>query len=113
MATVTAVLLLSGTGCSNTSFSRYRGRALRFGIPLYQGTPPSQYAYRYLGSVTGEHKSRFSESSAFIISEALEDLANHAKLMGANAVIEVESDYEHGAFRYTGQAVIFDRLPEN
>jgi uncharacterized protein YbjQ (UPF0145 family) len=46
----------------------------------------------------------------------MEDMVNNAKAIGANAVINIKGEAEKGffnrAYHYTGEAVIFDRLPE-
>lgn len=93
-------------------FSRYKGRALKFDIPLYQGLPPGKYSYENLGYVKGEHKGTYSDSAASTIAKALENLANKAKEMEANAVINVESHNKGIIFSYDGEAVIFDKLPD-
>ena len=97
-------------------FRRYEGRALRCAIPLYKGTPSSQYTYKSLGSVENVQKWNF-HSMGEIAFAALEGLANKAKAMGANAVIEVKPNPKglakgFGNFGYAGEAVIFDKLPE-
>lgn len=44
---------------------------------------------------------------------ALEDMANNAKAMGANAVINTRlSQSNFKGFRYTGEAVRFQKLPD-
>jgi hypothetical protein len=96
-------------------FGRYKGRALRFGIPLYEGVPPAEFQYKDLGYLEGKYQGKlFIDSAGSIISNALEDLANKAKAIGANAVIEVEPFNEpNRVFRYTGRAVIFEKLPDS
>lgn len=94
-------------------FSRYKGRALKLGIPLYQGIPPEQYKYKSLGDVEGEHTSTFFDSTAVTISRALENLAEKAKELGANAVIKIEPQTKGATFIYKGEAIIFEELPEN
>jgi uncharacterized protein YbjQ (UPF0145 family) len=64
-----------------------------------------------LGIIKGEYKSTFFDSAASTISKALEDLANKAKDMGANAVIKIEPKSSFSSFTYTGEAVIFDKIP--
>ncbi|MDP3729913.1 MAG: hypothetical protein Q8R14_00090 [Candidatus Omnitrophota bacterium] len=97
-------------------FGRYEGRALRCALPLYQGTPSSQYIYKSLGNVENVQKWNF-HSQGEIAYAALEGLANKAKAMGANAIIKVEPNPRglvkgYGDFGYAGEAVTFDKLPE-
>ena len=90
-------------------FRRIEGRVLRYALPLYQGTPPSQYTYKSLGQVKNT-KNIFLVNSTCDI---LEDVANKAKAMGANAVIKIEPHPGNRFdFSYDGEAVIFDKLPE-
>jgi hypothetical protein len=104
--------LLLLTGCATTEkFARYEGRALKFGIPLYQGVPPENYTYKSLGYIKGEYKNNLFDGAAYIISKALENLANNAKLIGANAVIKIKGHSKGLSFYYDGEAVIFDNLP--
>lgn len=107
-------LFLNGTlAFGERAFGRYRGRALAFGIPLYQGTPPSNCPYRSLGSVAGEATGgRVTVSQR--ASNALEALATQAKATGANAVIKVEGHKVGWAgLRYEGEAVVFETLPSD
>lgn len=106
-----AVFLLYG--CASGEFARYKGRALKFGIPVYQGAPPQEYSYKSLGYVKGEYKRRFFDDTAFSISNALENMANNAKSMDANAVIKVKLHTEGSLVYYDGEAVIFDKLPSD
>lgn len=94
-------------------FARIKGRALKFGIPLYQGIPPEVYSYKSLGDVVGEYKAKFLfDSAASTMSNALENLADKAKELGANAVIKIKSSTTGFSFTYEGEAVIFDELPD-
>lgn len=63
------------------------------------------------GSLKVNIKVLFFDSAASTISKALEDLANKAKDMGANAVIKIEPKSSSSSFTYTGEAVIFDKIP--
>jgi hypothetical protein len=36
---------LSLIGCATSGFARFKGRALKFGIPIYQGEPSQEYPY--------------------------------------------------------------------
>ena len=113
---------LLAVGCATTNpqqFGRFKGRALKFDVAIYQGLPPSQYPYRTLGHVEGHHDQTFmeramGESAGYIMSKALEALANNAKVMGANAVINVRFT-AHGFLAsrvsYEGEAVIFEQFP--
>jgi|GEM_PF-2889644 len=96
------------TSFAERKFSQYKGRALKFGIPLYEGNPPEEYKYKSLGPVKGEYKSTFTDSAASTMSKALENLATKAKDMGANAVIKIEPKSSWSAFTYEGEAVIFE-----
>jgi len=109
-------------GCATTNpqqFSRFKGRALKFDVAIYQGIPPNQYAYRTLGHVEGHHdqtllERAMGESSGYIMSKALEDLASNAKTMGANAVISVRfttQGFLASRVSYEGEAVIFEQPP--
>ena len=43
---------LLAVGCATTGpqqFGRYKGRALKLDVAIYQGIPPEQYAYRKIG----------------------------------------------------------------
>ena len=104
------------TAFAERKFCRIEGRALRYALPSYQGTPPAQYAYKSLGYITYTYKYNFFESGGYAMCAALEGLVNKAKEMGANAVIKVEPNPKGVAkgldFAYAGEAVIFDKLPE-
>jgi len=115
-----AGLLVGGCATTNPQqFSRYKGRALKLPVAIYQGIPPSQYPYRTLGPVEGHHDKTFTdyamgESSVYLMSKALEALADHAKTMGANAVINVRfatQGFLASRMSYEGEAVIFEQLP--
>lgn len=113
---------LLAVGCATTGpqqFGRYKGRALKLDVAIYQGIPPEQYAYRTLGQVEGHHdetliERAMGESSGYLMSKALEDLANNAKAMGANAVINVRmtvKGFLASKVNYEGEAVVFEQLP--
>lgn len=93
-------------------FARYKGKALSLDIPIYEGTPLSQYPYRSLGYVKGEYGGGFFDTAASTIFKALKNLADNAKMMGANAVIKVKGHSKGLAFSYDGEAVIFDSIPK-
>lgn len=109
------------SGCATSGFARIKGRALEYVVPVYQGQPPEEYGYRSLGPVEGHFKGEnnilYSDSLVYVLSQAMEDMANNAKAMGANAVINIKGEADTGLFKrayhYTGEAVIFDRLPED
>lgn len=105
-------LCLSLFGCASSGFARYKGRALDFGIPIYQGEPTQEYPYKSLGYVKGEYKKGFFDDAGYIASKALENMANNAKSMGANAVINTKPHNESSVFCYDGEAVVFDVLPK-
>jgi len=105
------VSFLSGCATSN-AFGRYKGRALKFEIPLYQGTPPPEYTYKSLGPVKGEYKSTWLDDVGFSMSNALENLAKNAKETQANAVIKVQLNVKARVYTYDGEAVIFDNIPK-
>jgi len=104
--------LLPTIASAARKFARIKGRALKYGIALYQGAPPDNYTYEDLGPVSGEYKGRFYDSAVFTISEAMRNLADNAKEMGANAVINIEGEPKKGAFHYEGKAVVFEELPK-
>lgn len=104
--------LFSATLYADRKFARIKGRVLKFGIPLYEGAPPDNYIYEGLGHVRGEYKGTFFDSAVFIMSKSLENLADEAKDMGANAVIDIESHNERGVFVHEGEAVVFNELPK-
>jgi hypothetical protein len=110
------IILIIGTlfasGCATSGFARYKGRALKFGIPIYQGEPSQEYPYKSLGYVKGEYKRRFFDDVAFSISNALEDMANNARSMNANAIIKTKLHTEGSICRYDGEAVVFDVMPK-
>lgn len=100
-------------GCATGKFARYRGRALRLGIPIYQGVPPQEYSYKSLGYVEGEYKMGFWARGVVVaVFNALEDMANNAVSVGANAVIKVKLSSVGRTYYYTGEAVIFDKFPD-
>jgi len=111
--TLLAILFNGGLAFGGRAFGQYKGRALAFGIPIYQGVPPNNYPYRSLGPVAGEATGgRVTVSQR--ASNALEALANQAKAMGANAIIKVEGHKIGWAgLRYEGEAVVFETLPED
>ena len=110
-----AILIgITVTGCATTGFGRFKGRALQLDVAIYQGTPPPEYSYRSVGPVEGFYPNRFLDPKITVakIFAALEALANNAKALGANAVINTrlaQSNFK--GFRYTGEAVIFEALP--
>lgn len=105
------LLCLGLIGCATSGFARFKGRALDLGIPIYQGEPSPEYSYKSLGYVRGEYKKRFFDDVAFIMSNALEDMANNAKSMNANAVIKTKMHNEGSLVYYDGEAVVFDVMP--
>lgn len=114
-----AIFLMLGmvlAGCATTGFARFKGRALRLDVAIYQGTPPPESPYKSLGPVEGFYPNNFFDMKMITVARifaALEDMANHAKAMGANAVINtqlVQSNYK--GFRYRGEAVVFETLPD-
>lgn len=109
-------LMLCGlmAGCATAGFSRFKGRALQLDVAIYQGTPPAEHPYESLGPVEGFYPNNLFNMKITVakIFAALEDMANNAKAMGANAVINThlaQSNYK--GFRYTGEAVLFETLP--
>ena len=105
-------VLITGGGCAAGSAGGAR-------IPVFQGTPPAAYTYRSLGRVAGEYV-RESDSTRIhavnlTMREAMEKLAEEAAAEGANAVINVRREQGEGTkrhfFRFSGEAVIFERLP--
>ena len=106
------LLCLGLIGCATSGFSRFKGRALKFGIPIYQEEPPQEYAYQSLGDVKGEYKKGFFDDVGFAISNALENMANNAKSMNANAVIKTKLHTEGSLYYYDGEAVIFNTMPK-
>ena len=110
---ILVVLLCLGlVGCATNGFGRFKGRALKFGIPIYQGEPPQEYPYQSLGYVKGEYKIGFFDDAAFSMSNALENMANNAKSMNANAIIKAKLHTEGSLCYYDGEAVVFDVLPK-
>lgn len=86
-----------------------RGPALRFNIPIYEGTPKTIYTRVDHGIVEGK------AGSANSISEqkyrALHNLVEAARAKGANAVIEAVGEPTNEGYLYTGRAVSFDDYP--
>ncbi|KAF0132542.1 MAG: hypothetical protein FD145_1629 [Candidatus Saganbacteria bacterium] len=118
---ITFVLILAGYVatkgyCANeVKFSRFKGKALELKIPIYEGLPPENCSYKSLGHVTGEYKTErvfLKEGVVVIIFKALSNLADNATAQGANAVINVKGQKKGSGFIYTGEAVIFDTLPD-
>lgn len=114
------VLVMVGNltgGCATGRFARFKGRALQLPVAIYAGMPPPQYPYRNRGLVEGCYQAKdtffYREHVAYVVSKALELLADDAQAKGANAVIKVEADHDwFGPFCYRGEAVQFDRIPE-
>ena len=119
LALVAGLLMAGCVTIGAQQFSRIKGRVLKFDVAIYQGTPPSQYSYRALGRVEGHHDKTFmeyamGESSGYIMSKALEELASNAKTMGANAAINIRfttQGFLASRVSYEGEAVIFEQLP--
>lgn len=107
-----SLIVLIVSGCATSGFARFKGRALKFGIPIYQGEPSLDYPYKSLGYVKGEYKKRFFDDVVFSMSNALENMANNAKAMDANAVIKTKLHTEGNLYYYNGEAVIFDIMPK-
>ena len=102
--------ILLMVGCATAP----KGPALR----AYQGVPPGDYPYRSLGEVFGEYTTDtglWDQYAQYVAREAMLDLAEEAKELGANAVIRVRREQGEGhqahMFRFRGEAVIFEDLP--
>jgi hypothetical protein len=103
-------------GCATASgsvkFQRYGiGNVKNFSIPVFSGTPPPEYPYTSLGQVQGKPKHRIFRIAIDQWAQAVEDMAQQAKAMGANAVINIKGP-KIGSGAYEGEAVIFERLPD-
>jgi uncharacterized protein YbjQ (UPF0145 family) len=82
-------------------------------IPVYQGEPPQNYAYKDLGPVKGAYTKQFMEGSHASRNKAFEDIANNAKAMNANAVIKIKPHMGFsGNTSVDGEAVLFDVMPQ-
>jgi uncharacterized protein YbjQ (UPF0145 family) len=119
---ILGLAVMSGCATANPNqFERIKGRALNYAVAIYQGQPTSEYPYRSLGSVTGYFKGEsnilYSDMVVYVMDKSLEDMANNAKAMGANAVINIKGNAEMGLFKeiyhYTGEAVVFGTLPSD
>ena len=103
-------------GCATAGFARFKGRALRLDVAIYQGTPPPEYHYKSLGQVEGFYPNNFFDMKMMTVARtfaALEDMANRAKAMSANAVINTQLVQSNSkGFRYQGEAVVFEMLPD-
>lgn len=106
------LLCLGLVGCATTGFARFKGRALKFAVAIYQGEPPQEYPYSSLGYVKGEYKSGFFDDAGYSISNALENMASNAKAIGANAVIKTKLHTEGSLCVYDGEAVVFNVIPK-
>ncbi len=101
-------------GCATAGgFNRFKGRALKLDVAIYEGTPPPEYSYRSLGPVEGVRQNHLfdMEMAAAQLFTTLEVMALKAKAFGANAVIKTQAHSSFKEIRYTGEAVIFDTLP--
>lgn len=105
-----ALLCLGLLGCAG-GFARYRGGTYESAIPIYQGEPPEQFPYANVGFVTGEYKGQLLETPGTKITRALQNMANNARSMGANAVIKVNLRSSMNTVYYQGEAVYFNRMP--
>ena len=82
-------------------------------IPVYAGEPPQNYPYKDLGPVKGEYKKQIMEGSHASITKALENIADNAKAMNANAVIKTQPHMDFfGNYSIDGEAVVFDVMPK-
>jgi len=106
------ITMVVAAGCATEGFARLKGRALKLPLPVYQGMPPEEYTYKSLGEVRGEYKNGFFDSVVSSMDKSLEDLVFNAEDMGANAVINIDLNIEKKLFIHTGEAVIFNELPE-
>lgn len=107
------LLVIAGVlfvGCATAP----KGPALR----AYTGVPPGDYPYRSLGDVSGQYTTDTGlrpQYAEYVSREAMLDLAEEARELGANAVIRVRREQGEGRqqhmFRYRGEAVVFERLP--
>src|SRR3989338_5926172 len=117
-ARLCAAILIGATavGCATAGFARFKGRALRLDVAIYQGTPPPEYPYKSLGPVEGFYPNNFFDMKLITVARifaALEAMANNAKAMGANAVINTQLVQSNSkGFRYKGEAVVFETLPD-
>jgi len=110
---------MGGCATNPNQFERIKGRALNYPVAIYQGQSPPEYSYRSLGPVTGYFKGEsnilYSDMIVYVMDKSLEDMANNAKAMGANAIINIKGNAEMGLFKeiyhYSGEAVVFDTLP--
>ena len=60
----------------------------------------------------GEYKKGLLDDVGLSISNALENMANNAKSMNANAVIKTKLHTEGSLYYYDGEAVVFDVMPK-
>ncbi len=82
-------------------------------IPVYQGEPPKDYPYKNLGPVKGAYTKQFMEGSHASRNKALENIADNAKAMNANAVIKIQPHMGFsGNTSVDGEAVVFDVMPK-
>lgn len=101
--------LLAACAPVHHGFNRLQGAALRLDIPIYEGTPNVIYTRIERGMVSG--KAGVSSSAAEQKYRALYNLAEAAKGLGANAVIETVGEATNDGFIYSGRAVSFDIYP--
>lgn len=94
------------------------GRSAQPLLRAYQGVPPEGYPYRSLGEVYGEYTTDVGlrdQYVQYVAREAMMSLAEEARALGANAIIEVRREPGEGRmrhmFRYRGEAVVFEQLP--
>lgn len=85
---------------------------MKFGIPIYQGIPTQEYSYKSLGFVKGEYKRGLFDDAGFSMSKALENMADTAKSMNANAVVNTKIHTEGSLVYYDGEAVVFGVMPK-
>lgn len=107
-----SLTMLSGcaTASGSVKFQRYGiGNVKNFSVPVFSGTPPPEYPYRSLGHVHGKPKHRIFRIAIDQMAQAVEDMAQQAQAMGANAVINVKGPKIGPA--YEGEAVVFETVP--
>lgn len=104
-------LALSLTACATApvGFARLRGAADHLGIPVYRGIPPAIYTHVDHGKVTGKVGAASSVGEQRY--RALYNLAEAARAVGANAVIDVEERATDEGLIVSGEAVSFDLYP--
>lgn len=101
------------SGCATTTkFARVGGQqsSSLFGVKVYMNQPPENNKYKSLGWISAK-----GDGMAYVIrfDDAMGKLSYIAKEMGANGIINWKQKYGFFSLTMEGEAVIFEKVPED